>query len=313
MKISKDWWMRYEPGAVLGDKGLMKCSFAAKGLWWIMLNHAFSNEPMGTMPGNLTQLVNMGVGGSEADIAPLLKELESANVFARGSAEEFRGDGIPLDTIISRRMYREGLAANKRKISAANAGRKSKIAKRNSNGTIAEKQDASPDTSTTCEGNSLTESKREGNIVKVKVIKDPKIGGLATAKKGKEFSAFCATFQDAWNAASEAYGVKGIRRWTDARRRALHTRSKDSGWIEDYPAALALIPDRPFLTGSNDRDWVADVDWFLKPDSVNAILEGNKYKAQTSEQPTNRNVSADLIADAKAASEREARNGGTGT
>ena len=40
-------------------------------------------------------------------------------------------------------------------------------------------------------------------------------------------------------------------------------------------AALRAIGNSPFLKGQNDRGWTADLDWFLKPDSLH-ILEG-KY------------------------------------
>lgn len=37
---------------------------------------------------------------------------------------------------------------------------------------------------------------------------------------------------------------------------------------------FARIRNSPFLTGQNDRGWKANFDWFLRPDTVTKILEG---------------------------------------
>jgi len=47
-----------------------------------------------------------------------------------------------------------------------------------------------------------------------------------------------------------------------------------------------MIPDSPFLLGENDRGWRADIDWFLRPDSVTRILEG-KYRT---DKPKKKNI-----------------------
>ena len=81
-------------------------------------------------------------------------------------------------------------------------------------------------------------------------------------------------FKTAWN------GTPGIptpiRSMGKDRRKALVARRSDKAWCQDWRAALELVPQRPFLCGQNDRAWKADADWFLRPGSVNAILEG-KY------------------------------------
>ena len=49
---------------------------------------------------------------------------------------------------------------------------------------------------------------------------------------------------------------------------------------------MKQIPDCPFLVGDNDKGWRADLDWFLRPDSVTKILEGKytRSKAQPEEE-----------------------------
>jgi len=57
---------------------------------------------------------------------------------------------------------------------------------------------------------------------------------------------------------------------------AAKARMKELDFRESWKEALCMIPTIPFLMGRNDRGWKADIDWFLKPDSVVKIIEG-KY------------------------------------
>ena len=87
-------------------------------------------------------------------------------------------------------------------------------------------------------------------------------------------SSVAIRLRDAWNAVR---GVVPIREWSERRKRQLRARLRDPTWLENAIRAIAMIPDSPFLLGENDRGWRADIDWFLKPDSVTRILEG-KYR-----------------------------------
>jgi len=78
----------------------------------------------------------------------------------------------------------------------------------------------------------------------------------------------------AWNAIA---GLVSVRQWSEQRKQRLRTRLRDPTWLEKALAAIEQIPQCPFLLGDNDRGWRADIDWFLKPDSVTRILEG-KYR-----------------------------------
>ncbi len=69
-------------------------------------------------------------------------------------------------------------------------------------------------------------------------------------------------------------------RLTDKRRKAFRCRLNDRWWQENWRVAIAKAVDMPFLNGENDRGWRADLDWFLKPDSVTKIMEG-KYESRT--------------------------------
>jgi len=71
----------------------------------------------------------------------------------------------------------------------------------------------------------------------------------------------------AWN---QTPGAKPIRKLNHKRRAALRTRLAEPDW--DWRAALAKFPLRCF---SNGDGYVPTFDFFIRPDTVNAILEGN--------------------------------------
>jgi len=90
-------------------------------------------------------------------------------------------------------------------------------------------------------------------------------------------------FKDAWNAmAALCEPPKGktmptCERISARRREKLTTRSDDPWWRESWRKALERIPDSAFLTGHNDRGWMADPEWFLRSsESAVKIMEG-KY------------------------------------
>lgn len=80
-----------------------------------------------------------------------------------------------------------------------------------------------------------------------------------------------ADLLEAWNS------IMGQRcELTDKRTKAAKLRLKDPKWVERWRSALARCSASDFCRGVNDRGWVADFEWFIKPESVTRILEG-KY------------------------------------
>lgn len=68
---------------------------------------------------------------------------------------------------------------------------------------------------------------------------------------------------------------------TERRKVAINARLKDKAWASSWKIALKKIPSSPFLTGKNNRGWKANIDWFLRPDSVFKILEGQYDGAES--------------------------------
>lgn len=75
---------------------------------------------------------------------------------------------------------------------------------------------------------------------------------------------------DAWNA--DPY-VQHIQSMTDKRKAALKERLSTYG-EDKIMAAIKRVSLSSFCHGGNDRGWQANIDWFLRPDTVEKLLEG---------------------------------------
>jgi hypothetical protein len=65
-----------------------------------------------------------------------------------------------------------------------------------------------------------------------------------------------------------------------ARESAAKARLREEPNIEAWVDVIRRLKDSDFARGKNDRGWVADPDWLLKPDTRHRILEG-KYANRT--------------------------------
>lgn len=71
-----------------------------------------------------------------------------------------------------------------------------------------------------------------------------------------------------------------IAKMTEERKKTLKKRFKDAYFKENWIKALEIVPTIPFLNGTNKREWKADFDFFMRPDSVAKIIEGKYGKAE---------------------------------
>ena len=79
---------------------------------------------------------------------------------------------------------------------------------------------------------------------------------------------------DTWNKIASELSLPRCERLSEARRRVIRQRWKSDFWRENYLSALGLIRGSPFLRGENDRGWVANIDWFLRGETVTKLIEG---------------------------------------
>jgi len=97
----------------------------------------------------------------------------------------------------------------------------------------------------------------------------------------------------AWNDMAERLGLSTVQKLTNKRKRALNARWKEDGWRDGWQKALATIPKCPFLVSDQGGSWTANFDWFLQPDSVAKVLEGQYAKAAQGaarQRPLDRNA-----------------------
>lgn len=96
-------------------------------------------------------------------------------------------------------------------------------------------------------------------------------------------------------------------RITASRSRALNARWRDSWWKDNWKAALERAGPSAFLRGANDRGWVIDFEFFLRPDTATKILEGkydDRQGTKVSSAQARENSNADAFDAFDAAVER---------
>lgn len=90
-------------------------------------------------------------------------------------------------------------------------------------------------------------------------------------------------FQVAWN---RVVGVTPIHRMTGKRVKALRVRSRDPDFVARWQEGIQRIAASDFCCGGGSTGWLASVEWFLRPDTLTAILEG-KYDNRANGKPSN--------------------------
>lgn len=67
-------------------------------------------------------------------------------------------------------------------------------------------------------------------------------------------------------------GLSQVLTITPSRFEKLRCRIETYG-VDRIFEAIALVPERAFLTGAGSNGWKANFDWFVKPNSVTQIIE----------------------------------------
>ena len=65
-----------------------------------------------------------------------------------------------------------------------------------------------------------------------------------------------------------------VTKLTDKRKRAIKTCIGQGFTADELKEAFQKASSVPFLTGKNEREWVANFDFIIKPDNLQKILEG---------------------------------------
>lgn len=135
-----------------------------------------------------------------------------------------------------------------------------------------------PDACPTREGHARGERKgkegkgKEGVLV-VDADASPHVAVATMTTAKVDVSASQQEVVDAWNKVASEEGFVTVRQVTSDRQRALKARLADPHW--DWRQALELIRGSPWCHGHNPSNWRATFDFFIRPKTVNALLEGH--------------------------------------
>lgn len=68
------------------------------------------------------------------------------------------------------------------------------------------------------------------------------------------------------------------QRLSATRRKAIEELLHDGYTLDNLQTLFTMTAETPFLRGENERGWKADLDWLLKPENVEKVLDGKYTK-----------------------------------
>jgi hypothetical protein len=105
---------------------------------------------------------------------------------------------------------------------------------------------------------------------------------------------------ESWNVMASQTGLPKIAKSSTERRAKAKTRLRDQFFRDNWREGIEAIKERGFLRGQNDRGWEATIDWFLKPESLIRIVEGQyKDKVPTQQELAPRCFPGEMIPEKK--------------
>ena len=121
--------------------------------------------------------------------------------------------------------------------------------------------------------------KNSNNILKKENIKERKEVDsqnsptfVATATQKVDYSKLLEFFNKTISESGSV--IKEIRQLTERRKLAIQARARENG-KESLMEVIIQAAESDFLNGKNDRGWVADFDWLMRPNNFVKVLEGN--------------------------------------
>lgn len=259
---------QFYPGDWMKDPALRAVSLAARGLWMDTLCLMFESARRGYLqhatgkPVTHEQLARM-TGCSAEEASRLLQELEDSGVFSRTE------HGV----IFSKRMVRDELRRQTNRENGSKGGNPRLVphdlsdnppVNRHPNRTPNRPVNRNPTPSSSSSSSSSEE-----------IHTPPPPTGEPPDGGGGEAMPEVARV---WNSVP---GVHHVRQVTTARRKTLQTRLRDPTWAGAWRDAIQRVSSSSFCRGQGSTGWVADFDWFLRPDTVTRLLEG-KYDDRNS-------------------------------
>ena len=287
---------QFYPGDWLRDESLILCSLAAQGLWAHLLSRAFFSPERGVIlrpngkPATAEHIASWTGKPPEVIEACLAELLDECVASRRTDPTVWPADKLD-GAIYSRRMIKDERFRKMR----ADAGRKGGIQTQRqiqANPKQTPKQPPSTADIVQVHGAAKACDKPDVPVLQAnRKQKHPPSSSFSSSsskqrKNRESLRAAIETLLTDWN---ETARVNGYRMAADIkagtpRHAHAHARLSDSSWRDGYVEALSKLRPTPFLTGQNDRGWMADIDWFMRPGNIGKILEGG-YDDRDDAQP----------------------------
>lgn len=126
--------------------------------------------------------------------------------------------------------------------------------------------------------NSVGDNGHKSTQRKVKKSKEKKSKGNNKEKDNKKKDKSQAPIKKIFDLYNEICdSLPNARKLSDSRRKHIKTRWKEEKDIDIFKKAFKKANASSFMSGNNDREWTANIDWIMKNNTnFNKILEG-KY------------------------------------
>jgi hypothetical protein len=113
------------------------------------------------------------------------------------------------------------------------------------------------------------------------IIDDQSTSEHNTNRSNLQPSEEAAEFRGLWNS---HHGLRKIEQWTERRLRLFRKRLADQYFSSNWREGINRVAQIPFCCGAGPRGWRADVEWFLKADTLTKVMEGFYDRAQAAPQ-----------------------------
>lgn len=249
-------WMKWYTRDWRGKPALRMCSYAARGLWIDMLTLMAEAEHYGFLlvegvgAPTAKQLAGL-LGGTEREVAKLLKELGDANVYSVTGQDlppkiaELVPVDMPAGVILSRRMVRDKAKADRDRTNGSGGGNPRLLGTDN-------------------RGVNPTANPQRSEA-----------RGQRSEEPAAPFRAREDRALEAWQCKAQVMGWRQAEFMTSTRRFRLAAILDQFGGLDGWDRALAKASEARFFLDDNDRPqaWFS-LDWLLDGDHVARLLEG---------------------------------------
>jgi len=275
--------MMFFPDDFLCDTSLI--STVATGLWARLLCHLHKQaDHRGVMVAPLSTIARICPDLSEAEVIAALQELKWSGVAEVGSVYPESCDGcenapkcVAKDDPIRRQKLGDDYHADDASITpdlwCVSCRRNVREEHERRQGVKRKRRhDAKKRRKGNAKGNAEHNSEATEHIP---IFPDSHIKNLKKDSMSSGPSVKVQEVADEWNLidAVKLGKVPGVSKVSAKRAKAISARLKDAFWSDHWREALAKV-NQPWMMGDNDSGRTVNFDWFIRPETVLKLIEG---------------------------------------